>query len=120
MSVRCRRRCSVQALSLPLLHDRITFKVFSINSDHSGSASVTLSTCLPDSSEQFISLQTNSMDVFPFPVQDRFTFPDESKSNLEATYEIRNADVGDCGNNDAPPGIGAVREQPKAGRERAL
>jgi hypothetical protein len=51
------------------------------------------------------------MDVSSFPVQDRFTFPDASKSKLEAIYEIRNADVGDRRNNDAPLGIGAVREQ---------
>jgi hypothetical protein len=51
------------------------------------------------------------MDVSSFPVQDRFTFPDASKSILEAIYEIRNADVGDRRNTDAPPGIGAVREQ---------
>jgi hypothetical protein len=55
------------------------------------------------------------MDVFPVPVQDRFTFPDASKSNLEATYEIRNADVGDRRNADAPPGIGAVKQQRHGG-----
>jgi hypothetical protein len=67
------------------------------------------------SSDSLIPLQTGSMDVFPFPVQDRFTFPDAGKSILEANYEIRNADVGDRRNVDAPPGIGAVKQQRHGG-----
>jgi hypothetical protein len=60
------------------------------------------------------------MDVFLLSVQDRFTFPDASKSILEATYEMRNADFGDRRYNDAPPGICPVGEQPEAGHERAI
>jgi hypothetical protein len=35
-------------------------------------------------SDKLIPLQTGSMDVFRLLVQDRFTFPDASKSILEA------------------------------------